>query len=215
MRLPARLQLQPSQTAALIAVPAAWGSMFPVIKALDLEAAPPPFALLNFAIHFVGAVALWGMQRRAAAAEEPQPAVVGRLDTDTAPPPLPADTAEAPAGRRRSRMRAGDGQRQLGSRPAAVRAGVRALARVVRIGQLQADRSRGDNQRQLQPPTGDKQRQLVAQPAAPSLLSVRLPARAAVAQPPLSVAWSELRAVLSAVELGALLCLAQAPMPSP
>ena len=222
MRLPVRPQLQPGPTAALIAVPAAWGSMFPAIKALGLEAAPPPFALLNFAIHFVGAVALWGLYRSAAAAEPPPPPVaapeyqpsrrspaVGRPPVDgqwsmvdgrwSPPSRLAAEAVEGPAGRRRRR-------------------GLKSSKLVPR---------------QLVPRRILPVSAAPAAPAAPSLLAVRLPpvplppplpsarpaparaaataaAAAAAAQPPLSVAWDELRAVQSAVELGALLSLAQA-----
>ena len=212
MRLPVRPQLQPGPAAALIAVPAAWGSMFPAIKALDLEAAPPPFALLNFAIHFVGAVALWGLYRQAAATEPPPPVAAPEYQPNRRTPAVDCTPVDG-------QWSMVDGRWSPPSRLAAE--AVEAPAR--------RRRRRGLKSSKLVP------RQLVPRrvlpvspaPATPSLLAVRLPpvplpppspsawpaparAAAAAAQPPLSVAWDELRAAQSAVELGALLSLAQA-----
>lgn len=214
MRLPVRPQLQPGPAAALIAVPAAWGSMFPAIKALDLEAAPPPFALLNFAIHFVGAVALWGLYRQAAATEPPPPVAAPEYQPNRRTPAVDCTPVDG-------QWSMVDGRWSPPSRLAAE--AVEAPAR--------RRRRRGLKSSKLVP------RQLVPRrvlpvspaPATPSLLAVRLPpvplpppspsawpaparAAAAAAQPPLSVAWDELRAAQSAVELGALLSLAQASM---
>ena len=219
MRLPVRPQLQPGPAAALIAVPLAWGSMFPAIKALGLEAAPPPFALLNFSIHFVGALALWALYQNAAVAEPPPPVEALEYQPSRRTPAVDRTPVEG-------QWSMVDGRWSPPSRlPAEAVVAVEAPARRRR-------RRRGLKSSKLVP------RQLVPRrilpvspaPAAPSLLAVRLPpvplpppspsawparvraAAAAAAQPPLSVAWDDLRAAQSAVELGALLSLAQASM---